>query len=200
MVNYSNGKVYKIEPVCEHDEGDIYIGSTTKQYLSQRLDTHRSQYKLWKSGQHHKTMSFDLFEKYGVENCQIVLLELVNATSKDELLARERHYIKTSNTVNKQVPGRKQEEYYEDNKPAILERVKQYRENNKDKILEQKHKYKMNNSENIRQHNQTYYNKNKAEIALKHKKYIEDNKHILQARINCECGGKKKKNRHEIQR
>ena len=23
--DYSKGKIYKIEPICEHDEGDIYI-------------------------------------------------------------------------------------------------------------------------------------------------------------------------------
>ena len=33
MVNYNNGKIYKIEPV-NGEEGDIYIGSTTKEYLS----------------------------------------------------------------------------------------------------------------------------------------------------------------------
>ena len=32
MVNYNNGKIYKIEPIVDHDEGDIYFGSTTKQY------------------------------------------------------------------------------------------------------------------------------------------------------------------------
>ena len=41
MVNYNNGKIYKIEPIVDHDEGDIYIGSTTKQYLSMRMDKHR---------------------------------------------------------------------------------------------------------------------------------------------------------------
>ena len=32
--DFSKGKVYKIEPVCDHDEGDIFIGSTTKDYLT----------------------------------------------------------------------------------------------------------------------------------------------------------------------
>ena len=41
MVNYSNGKVYKIEPISGGEEGDVYIGSTTKRYLSQRMNTHR---------------------------------------------------------------------------------------------------------------------------------------------------------------
>ena len=35
MTNYNNGKIYKIEPICEYDEGDIYIGSTTKEYRSE---------------------------------------------------------------------------------------------------------------------------------------------------------------------
>jgi len=27
MVNYNNGKIYKIEPICDHEENEIYIGS-----------------------------------------------------------------------------------------------------------------------------------------------------------------------------
>ena len=69
MVNYGNGKIYKIEPICDHDDGDVYIGSTTKQYLSQRMDTHRTGYKSWRIGKHGKTSSYILFEKYGIENC-----------------------------------------------------------------------------------------------------------------------------------
>ena len=37
MTNYNNGK--------------IYIGSTTKELLSQRTAAHNSQYKAWKKGQ-----------------------------------------------------------------------------------------------------------------------------------------------------
>ena len=101
MVNYNNGKIYKIEPIVDHDEGDIYIGSTTKQYCSQRLDTHRGNYKLWKNNKYRKVQVFEIFDKYGVSNCQIVLIETVNAESKDELLAREKHYIKSCKCLNK---------------------------------------------------------------------------------------------------
>ena len=73
MVNYENGKIYKIESYL----GDmIYIGSTTKKYLSQRMDTHRSDYKRWKNGVYNFVTSFTIFEEYGIENCNIVLLEL----------------------------------------------------------------------------------------------------------------------------
>ena len=47
MVNYANSKVYKIWST----QGDkIYIGSTTKPYLCQRMDKHRSDYKRFKDG------------------------------------------------------------------------------------------------------------------------------------------------------
>ena len=63
MVNYSNGKIYKIEPKCDHEEGEIYIGSTTKQYLSQRMQHHRSDYKLWLEKKRNLTTSYKIFEK-----------------------------------------------------------------------------------------------------------------------------------------
>ena len=46
MVNYTNGKIYKI--VCL-TTNQIYIGSTTKP-LSTRLANHRADYKLYKNG------------------------------------------------------------------------------------------------------------------------------------------------------
>ena len=159
MVNYNNGKIYKIEPICDHDEGDIYIGSTTKQYLSQRLDTHRNDYKRWKNNKHGKTQVYEIFDKYGVSNCQIVLIETVNVDSKDELLAREKHYIKSVKCVNKYIPGRTNTEYYLDNKEEINLKKKEYRENNKEKIK------------------------------LKNKKYREEKLGKIHEKSICQCGG-----------
>ena len=50
MVNYNKGKIYMIEPISDHDDGDVYIGSTTKQYLSQRMEFHRRDYKNFLNG------------------------------------------------------------------------------------------------------------------------------------------------------
>ena len=56
MVNYANSKVYKIWS----PQGDkIYIGSTTKIYLSQRMDKHRSDYKRYLNGNFHYITSFN---------------------------------------------------------------------------------------------------------------------------------------------
>ncbi len=99
---YNNGKVYRI---CGPDpEAPCYIGSTTVKYLSIRMLKHRNCYKRWKSetpGFKVSCSVYQLFDKHGVDNCQIVLVELCNANSKDELRAREHYWIENSNCVNK---------------------------------------------------------------------------------------------------
>jgi hypothetical protein len=70
---------------------------------------------------------FDLFDKYGVGNCEISLIENVNARDKAELHAREGFHIRNNKCVNKIVAGGLSRE-------EILERKRQYRIDNKDKI------------------------------------------------------------------
>lgn len=104
MVNYSNGKIYKIVPTNGDDT--CYVGSTTKQYLSQRMDVHRNDFKKWqKNNNQRKTTSIELFEKYGVENCKIELIENFPCNSKDELEKKEAEYIKALNCINKRGAG-----------------------------------------------------------------------------------------------
>ena len=115
MPDYSRGKIYKIEPIIKHEEQDIYIGSTTLKYLSSRLVDHRAHYKKWKSNLHGKIMCFELFDKYGSDNCVITLIENVNANTKEELLQKERYYIQSMKCINKNLPLRTLKEYYIDN-------------------------------------------------------------------------------------
>jgi hypothetical protein len=144
MTNYNNGKIYKIEPICEHDRGDIYIGSTTKQYLCQRMSAHKYHYKKYKQGLHHKITSFDIFDKYGPDNVKITLIELVNANSKDELISKESEYIRNTQCVNKTIPNRTAKEYIQENKEKISAQGKTYYESNKDKIKKYQKTYKEN--------------------------------------------------------
>ena len=183
MVNYSNGKIYKIEPNCEHEEEEIYIGSTTKEYLSQRMEKHRSSYKYWKEGKCGKTNSFILFEKYGVENCNIILLEYINAQSKDELTAKEAEYIKNYKCINKYLPFQTNEERKEKNK----DKNKTYRLQNKDKIQKIKKEYYQDNKDKIKE----YYEKNKDKIQKNSKNYYEKNKDKINTHYICDvCNGR----------
>ena len=130
MVNYADGKIYMIRPTVEHEEGEVYIGSTTQYYLFYRLANHREMYAKYKVGYGSGRYSvFDLFDKYGADNCEIYLIEAVNANSKDELHAREGYHIANIKCVNKLLAGGRSRE-------EILERKRQYRIDNKDKIKE----------------------------------------------------------------
>ena len=93
-MDYNNGKIYRIESLKGNK---VYIGSTTKKYLSQKMDKHRSNYKAWKKGNDQGKLSlFILFDEYGVENCDIVLIETFSCLSKDELRAKEAYHIKAT--------------------------------------------------------------------------------------------------------
>ena len=177
MVNYANGKVYKIESSL----GDkIYIGSTTKAQLSQRMTAHRCSYKRWKAGtQTTITTSFLLFEEYGVENCQIVLLEDCPCESKDQLSAREAHYIRTLACVNKLIPLRTEAEWYQDNRDEILEQRKTYREANRAEILEHQKVYREANRTVLNEKQRARYHANRESIneqgrARYHARIIDD--------------------------
>jgi predicted glutamine amidotransferase len=158
-MDYQNGKIYKIQ---SHLGPKIYIGSTTKQYLSQRLTAHRGQYKAWKKNNKTKIRSYELFDEYGLENCEIVLVELYPCNSRDELTAKESHYIRTLDCVNRNLANRSKKEYYIDNRETILEQ------------------------------RNTFYNNNREEKKEKVKAYREKNKEALsekyKLKCTCECG------------
>jgi hypothetical protein len=110
MTDYSRSKIYKIVVNNTEDEYRPYIGSTTKNYLSERFTYHRQDYKKHKNGRKNSVSSFKLFNKYGIENCEIVLIENYPCATKDELRARERYWYDTVDNCNKCKPMRTEEE------------------------------------------------------------------------------------------
>ena len=62
MPDYSKGKIYKIECLTT---GLIYVGATTKDYLSQRLAKHISSYKEYLNGNQKRPLtSYKILERY----------------------------------------------------------------------------------------------------------------------------------------
>ena len=95
------GKIYIIKPKIEHTDGDVYIGSTSRKYLSQRWSQHRQ-----------TPISISkLTEKYGLDNLICELLEEYNCETRQELFRRERYYIELIPCINKQIPSRTKQEY-----------------------------------------------------------------------------------------
>jgi len=118
MTDYGKGKIYKIVVNNTEDEYRPYIGSTTKEYLSQRFVQHRHDYSKHKNGKHTRVASYNLFDKYGIENCEIILIENYPCTTKDELRARERYWFDNMENCNINKPIRTEEEII--NKEKIL--------------------------------------------------------------------------------
>ena len=179
MRNYNNGKIYKIEPICAHEENEIYIGSTTKELLCQRLAEHKHGCKSWIKNniKYYKHYSYLLFEKYGIDNCQIVLLESVNANNKDELFAREAHYIRTLKCINNNIPLRSDKEYKQDKKEEIKIQRKEFYDTNRERLLQDKRNDYEKHRETRLVKGKERYQKNREEIL---KKQSEP--------VICECG------------
>jgi hypothetical protein len=97
------------------------------------------------------TTSFLLFQKYGIENCIIELIKLVNVNTLQDIKRIEMHYINSMECVNKQ-RYLSYHEYYINDIDKIKENNKIYKENNQDKIIEhrknirkeQRHQYYIN--------------------------------------------------------
>jgi hypothetical protein len=181
VVDYSQGKIYKIEPTCPHDEGDVYIGSTSVPRLCNRLSGHKRKYTLYKNQKDKiRTRSYDLFDKYGVENCQIFLIENVNAKTKDELRARENFHITNTKCVNVRVPfvvGKPFENKKEWHSLYNKKRNEEKRQINEEKIQineekrqineEKKKEYKAEQKQKKIEHIKAYYEFNKKLIKEK---------------------------------
>ena len=167
-IDYSKGKIYKI--VC-NITGLIYIGSTTKEYLSQRLTQHRGNYQQYLKGKYCNVRSFEIIKN---NNYDIILLENVSCDNKDELRKRERYYIESLDCVNKNIPSRTLEEwtkqYYEKNREKFLESKKEYRIQNREMMIEkQKEKFICECGGKF-----TRSCKSKHEQSKKHKKYLSE--------------------------
>lgn len=136
MPDYSKSKIYRV--YCGDDE---YIGSTTRP-LSERMSKHRTAFKGGGIGRCSSSKS--IFEKHGVENCKIELVEDFPCERKEQLERREGEIQRERECVNKCIAGRSKKEYYLDNKEELNGKMKQYQLENKDRINEQRRQRRIN--------------------------------------------------------
>ena len=84
-------KIYKIWSIKGNK---IYVGSTSKQYLSTRKADHLSKYRLQKG---RRCASYELFDEYGIDACEFELIEECN---QEERYNKERYWINQLKTIN----------------------------------------------------------------------------------------------------
>ena len=100
MPNYQNGMIYEITPLNGESNHERYIGSTTKVSPVERFLIHKKKYNNYKNGSNCYMKSFELFDKYGVNNCHIFPIDIYECDSNNELQARKRFYLKTLPCIN----------------------------------------------------------------------------------------------------
>ena len=163
QIDCSNGKIYKIIS-NNPDVKEVYYGSTI-QTLCGRMTGHRANYKRWLEGKGGGCASYDLFEKYGIEQFHIELVELFPCDIEAQLYARENEYIRSNECVNKN---------------SAIRTPKELKEWHK--------KYKQEHKEEKKEQNKKYQQEHKEEKKEKNKKYRQDHKDELTQKITCECG------------
>ena len=89
-----------------------------------------------------------------------------------QLNKKEGEYIRALSCINKNIAGRTQKEYIEDNK----DKIKDYYQNNKELINEKARERYEDNKEKVNERRKDYYKKNKELINEKHREYRENNK------------------------
>ena len=152
MVNYANGKIYKI--VC-NTTGLCYIGSTCST-LAKRLNSHKKDFKRFQNSEGNFITSFKVLEN---NNYIIELVELVACDNKIDLHKRERFHIENIICVNKYIVGRTDAEYRAATKDRKKIVDRQYALNHVEQIKLQQQKYysNPNNAETAKARSMAYY-------------------------------------------
>ena len=161
MVNYLNGKIYKL--VTPYSS-KVYVGSTTST-LYKRLGEHKCHYKEWilNPEKYAYRTSFDIYD-FDEDCVKIVLLEECPCDNRDQLCKREYEYITTLDCVNKMITGRTNKQRYAENYNGLKDKVRirgiQYRKDNYEFNKQQKLKYRNANKEKISEHDRLYRQNN----------------------------------------
>ena len=138
-IDYSKTIIYKI---CCKDPNikDVYVGSTTNFRI--RKNTHKTACNN-PNGKEYNTYKYQFIrENGGWQNWNMIMIkEYSKCESKRQCLKKERRYIEKLNaTLNREIPGRTNKEYYKDNSEYILTKQKKYNEKNKEVIKQKRTK------------------------------------------------------------
>lgn len=138
---YAKGKIYKIwSPQIDL----VYIGSTTKNTLAERMATHKYHFKK------DIRITSKCILKY--DDAKIELIENYPCNNRDELNAREGYYIRTTDCVNKRIECRTKKEWRDENKEYCKEHNKQYQQDNLDILKKYRKEYYEANKEKIKEY------------------------------------------------
>ena len=166
-IDYSRTIVYKL--CCKNPEiTDIYVGHTTD--FIRRKQEHKSCCNNENSKKYNCHVYQFIRDNSGWNNWDMIVLEQLSCENKYDAEQRERYWLEELKaSLNKYIPTRTQQEYYETNRKQLLEYKKKYDEANKEKISERrKEKVLCECGSNLRKSDLAKHRKTK-----KHLEYLE---------------------------
>ena len=171
-IDFSRGLIYQIEK-----EGIVYyVGSTTN--FTKRKSGHKTACNNENDKSYHYPIYTFMRDNGGWDAFIMILIEYYKCNDKNELEAREQHFINEFKThlLNSKYASRTREQYRIDNKTEISIRGANYLRNNREEINIRRAKFRRDNKDKISIRGAKYYEDNKEEIAIKASKFREDNK------------------------
>jgi hypothetical protein len=157
MVNYKNAKIYALR---SNQTDDVYIGKTCEA-LSVRFGKHKNHFK------HRDTRPYyTAFELLKYEDCYIELVKECPCENVEQLRQFEGQAIREHKCVNKNIAGRTNKEWHEDNK----EHRKQYKKDRAEHFREIDREWRKNNQDKVKA-----YRKIKATCDVCNKIMLRDN-------------------------
>ena len=93
MVNYQKGKIYQI---INSKTPDIYVGSTARNTLAERMSEHRN---IAKNKLYNERIVYISMRAIGIEHFNIILLEDYPSENKDQLRMKEQEWIQKLNPI-----------------------------------------------------------------------------------------------------
>ena len=131
MVNYAEGKIYKIYDAENQDQ--FYIGSTCDK-LCRRITGHRNLSKM-PMNKNVRLYQYVNNLEHKWENIKIELIEDVKCENIEQLRRAEGKYIREFKApLNKRIEGRTTKEYNDDNREYINKRQREYYKEKSKKI------------------------------------------------------------------
>lgn len=178
MKNTRIGRVYKI--ISKHGN-EIYIGSTFNT-TRDRFRQHKYDYNRYVKNDTNFCAAYILFDKYGYENCHIILIKEYEVIDRHHLQVYESLWIKKLASINKIMPsgGLLRRRY------CKLYYVEWYKQN-KEYMAKKRKTYYDLNKEVIKAKNRLYAEKNKDSIRVKRCERYHLNKEYAKCDLcNCE--------------
>ena len=181
-MDYLRTVIYKF---CCKDTNikEIYIGHTTN--FTQRQAQHKSNCYNTNGVQYDKLLYKCIRENGDWANWKMIQIAKVKCADKREAEAIEHQWIEQlspSLNVNnpyamcKEKPVEYKQQWYEEHKPAILEKAKEYYEEHKDEKLAYQTQYADEHKDNIKSYQTEYREKNKDKLVADKKVYRDNNK------------------------